>query len=244
MKSWANFRKSLIAKYTSAHQYNATTTANKVLQDLKHQIKGKIILTTGVSPGSLGAALLETIAKAQPALLILAGRDTTKLQRTADVISTAETMTQVRLLELDLGSLAIVRKYATIVNSWGDIPCIDILVNSAGIMATCFALSPEGYAGQLATNHLGHFLFAKLIMDKILVSQLPRIVNDGYRLNPIRRGDYNFKVCICRQMSHWGLDCTDELHEKIGETCNKCKSVNLLMSISLAEELRHYVSPV
>ena len=180
-----------------AHPYNATTTADEVLKDLSHHIKGKIILTTGASPGGLGATFVETIAKAQPALLILAGRDTTKLQRTADVITTAEPTVQVRLLELDLGSLAVVRKSAGDVKSWDDVPRIDVLVNSAAIMATEFALSPEGYETQLATNHLGHFLFTNLIMDKLLASQSPRIINvasDGHRLSPIRWGDYNFRV--------------------------------------------------
>jgi len=180
-----------------AKSYHATTTASEVVEDLSQHINGKCILTTGVSPTSLGATFVETIARAQPAFLILAGRDTTKLQRTADAITKTEPQIQVRLLQLDLGSLAAVRKCAAEINSWADVSHIDVLVNSAGIMATNFALSPEGYESQLATNHLGHFLFTNLIMDKILASKTPRVVNissDGHRLSPIRFGDYNFGV--------------------------------------------------
>ena len=180
-----------------AHSYNAATTADELVKDLSHHINSKIILTTGVSPGSLGATFVESIVRAQPALLILAGRNPTKLQRTAETITATRPRAQIRLVHLDLGSLDNVRKCAAEVNSWVDVSRVDVLVNSAGIMATDFALSQDGYESQLATNHLGHFLFTNLIMDKILASHSPRIVNissDGHRLHPIRWGDYNFRV--------------------------------------------------
>lgn len=181
--------------------YDATTVASDVVKDLRHCIRGKTIITTGVSPGSLGATFVETIAGAHPAMLILAGRDTKKLQTTADAIVAAHPQTRVRLLQFNLDSLADVRKSAAEVTSWSDVPSIDVLVNNAGIMATEFAISKDGYESQLATNHLGHFLFTNLIIDKILASGSPRVVNvssDGHRLNPIRWADYNFEVCLSR----------------------------------------------
>lgn len=188
-----------------ARSYNAATTAGEVVKDLAHEIKGKVILATGVSPKSLGATFLEAIASGHPALLILAGRDNKKLQRAANAITTTHSQAQVRLLQLDLGSLATVRKSAAEINSWNDVPHIDVLVNSGGIMATDFSLSPDGFESQLATNHLGHFLFTNLIVGKILASKSPRVVNissDGHRLGPIRWGDYNFRVglayCSCK----------------------------------------------
>lgn len=176
---------------------NASTTAGELTEELAHEINGKVILTTGVSPDSLGATFVETIAGGQPALLILAGRNNAKIQRAADAITAKHPQAKVRLLQLDLGSLAAVRKSAAEVNSWDDVPHIDVLVNNAGIMAAKFALSPDGFESQLATNHLGHFLFTNLILGKILASKSPRVVNvssDGHRLSPIRWGDYNFRV--------------------------------------------------
>ncbi|KAI4102240.1 MAG: hypothetical protein LQ339_004765 [Xanthoria mediterranea] len=208
-----------------AQSPNVKDVADEVIQDLRHEIKDKIILTTGVSPGSLGATFVEIITRGQPAFLILAGRDRNKLQRTANAIESTGSQVPVRLLLLDLGSLAMVRQSAVELKSWDDVPHIDVLVNSAGIMATDFALSPDGFESQLATNHLGHFLFTNLIMDKILRSKSPRIVNissDGHRLSPIRWADYNFMN---------------------GDTYNKwhaygqSKTANMLMSVSLAEKL-------
>lgn len=180
--------------------YNKDTTNEEVVRDLGEHIKGKVVLTTGVSPSTLGAIFVETIAQAKPELLILAGRNPNKLRETAETLSTAHPGLQTRLLRLDLGSLAAVREAAAEVNGWSDVPLIDVLVNNAGIMATEFALSADGFESQFATNHLGHFLFTNLIMAKILAASArgpPRVVavsSDGHRLSPIRWADYNFTV--------------------------------------------------
>jgi hypothetical protein len=161
------------------------------------QIKGKTILVMGVTPGSMGAAFALGIAGAKPALLILAGRNPTKVQETAQAVSSAQPDVQVRSVSLDLVSLAAVRSAAETINGWTDVPQIDVVVNSAGVMAPDWALSPDGYDSQLAINHLGPFLFVNLLMDKILKAPAPRVVcvtSDGHRLSAIRFDDYNFRV--------------------------------------------------
>ncbi|KAL4978779.1 hypothetical protein BDW66DRAFT_157980 [Aspergillus desertorum] len=160
-----------------APSYDATTTASELVDHLSAEIKGKVALTTGPSPASIGATFVDSIARGQSALIILAGRNTAKLQGTADAIAQAQPDVKVRLLQLDLGSLASVREAAKEVMSWEDVPRIDVLVNNAGIMATKFALSREGF-------------------ERILKSESPRVVNvssDGHRLSPIRWADYNFQ---------------------------------------------------
>lgn len=177
--------------------YNATATASGLTSDLAAHIKGKVVLTTGVSPKSLGATFVQAIAQGQPALLILAARSPSKLEQTAKAIEAASPGVKVKSLELALDSLAAVRKAAETLLSWNDVPVIDVLVNNAGIMAVEYKLSPDGFESQFATNHLGHFLFTNLILSKIMVSSSPRIVNvssDGHRLGHIRWDDYNFDV--------------------------------------------------
>lgn len=161
------------------------------------QIKGKVILTTGVTLGGMGAAFAAGIARAQPALLILASRSAAKLQETAQAITKEHPSVKLRTLEVDFVSLSSVRAAADQVNGWADVPQIDVLVNNAAVMAIDWALSPDGFDSQLAINHLGPFLFTNLIMPKILKSPSPRIVNvtsDGHRLGPFRFDDYNFRV--------------------------------------------------
>ncbi|SPO04403.1 probable short-chain dehydrogenase [Cephalotrichum gorgonifer] len=204
---------------------NTHPTAQDLAAQLASEIKGKVILTTGVSPGGLGDAFVRAIASVHPSLLILAGRNTTKTQATADAIVKAYPEVRVRTLQLDLESLDAVRGAAEEVISWEDVPSIDAVVNNAGIMAVEFALTVDGYERQFATNHLGPFLFTNLIMEKLLATEKPTIVNvssDGHRLSPVRFADYNFNN---------------------GESYNKwtaygqSKSANMLFALSLAEKL-------
>lgn len=182
-----------------ATRYDATATASGLSKDLAAHIKGKVVLTTGVSPKGLGAVFVQAIAHAQPALLILASRDPAKVEQTARDIAAATPGVATKTLTLALDSLAGARQAAAEVRAWADVPAIDVLVNNAGIMATEYALSPDGVEQQFATNHLGHFLFTNLIMDKMLAASASRIINvssDGHRLGHIRWNDYNFDVSV------------------------------------------------
>lgn len=178
--------------------YDTNTTASELVNDYKSIIQDKTILITGASPGSLGGYYAQNIAKANPACIILAGRNTTKLEQCTKEIQAASPKVKIRTLKLDLSSLQSTREAAAeVVDNWDDIPAIDVLVNNAGIMAPEYRVSVDGFESQFATNHLGPFLFTNLIMKKILKSTSPRIVtvaSDGHRLSPLRFDDYNFDV--------------------------------------------------
>ncbi|KAK1621872.1 putative short-chain dehydrogenase [Colletotrichum phormii] len=189
------------------------------------QIKGKVILTTGVSPGGVGAGFVTGIAKAQPALLILAGRNRTKVDQTAQTVSSENPGVEVRVLDLDLASLDSVKAASAAVNGWDDVPRIDVLVNNAAVMAVDWKATPEGLDSQLVTNYLGPFLFTNLIMGKILQSPAPPVVNvtsDGHRLGPVRFDDYNFQ---------------DGENYNKWQSYGQSKTAVMLNAISLAEKL-------
>jgi NAD(P)-dependent dehydrogenase (short-subunit alcohol dehydrogenase family) len=177
--------------------YNTQTTANVIVRDLASEISGKVILTTGVSPGGLGAFFVEQIAVANPALLILAGRTQSKMQATADAVAKKNSRVKTRILQLDLENLKQVREAAAKVNGWNDVPAIDVLVNNAGVMACDYAKTEDGIERQLAASHVGHFLFTNLIMKKLLAAKSPRVVSvssDGHRLSAMRWVDIGFSV--------------------------------------------------
>ncbi|KAI4157483.1 MAG: hypothetical protein L6R39_000668 [Caloplaca ligustica] len=205
--------------------YNTQTTAGEVVKNLTSEIAGKVILTTGVSPGGLGAFFNQYIALAKPALLILAGRNPAKNQETAESLVKEFPDVTVRTLQLDLESLKQVREAAAIVNGWSDVPHIDVLVNNAGIMACDYAKTEDGFERQFATSHIGPFLFTNLVVSKILTSKSPRIVNvssDGHRLSQIRWPDIGF---------------TDgQLYNK-WRAYGQGKTANILLSVALAMKL-------
>ena len=177
--------------------YDTQTTANVIVKELTDQIKGKVILTTGCSPGGLGSFFVQQIAIASPSLLILAGRSPSKIETTAKAVADANPAVQTRFLSLDLESLSAVREAAATVNGWNDVPAIDVLVNNAGIMACEYAKTGDGLERQFATAHVGPFLFTNLIMRKLLKADTPRIVavsSDGHRLSQMRWPDIGFSV--------------------------------------------------
>ncbi|KAK3202429.1 hypothetical protein GRF29_161g1116847 [Pseudopithomyces chartarum] len=113
------------------------TTGEEASAALAQHIKGKTILITGVSPGGLGLETARVIALRDPKLVILAARSKDKLKQAEEEVKKVAPQTPVRQLVLDLGDLKKVRSAAEEVNSWEDVPSIDVVVNlsSAGYKA-------------------------------------------------------------------------------------------------------------
>lgn len=101
--------------------YNADATATQLVNDYASLIRDKVVLTTGVSPNSLGGFFVQTIAKAKPSYLIFAARNLSKAQQTAQEIIAAEPEVKIRTLQLDLGSFKSVREAADQAKAWDDI---------------------------------------------------------------------------------------------------------------------------
>jgi NAD(P)-dependent dehydrogenase (short-subunit alcohol dehydrogenase family) len=178
--------------------FDATTTAEEAAQHYSDQVRGKTILITGVTPGSLGAYFAEAVAKHQPQLIILAARDVAKAETTAQAIVASSPDVKTRTLKLDLSSQTQVRAAAKEVNAYEE--AIDVVVNSAGIMACPYGTSEDGIEMHFATNHIGHFLFVNLIMDKILASpsggRVVSVSSGGHRLSPVRFDDVGYSVWV------------------------------------------------
>jgi NAD(P)-dependent dehydrogenase (short-subunit alcohol dehydrogenase family) len=80
----------------------------------------------------------------------------------------------VALQELDLTSLDSVRAAADQLRSAHD--RIDLLINNAGVMWTPKSTTQDGFELQFGTNHLGHFAFTGLLLDRLLPVAGSRIV--------------------------------------------------------------------
>jgi len=148
--------------------FDASTTADEVLEGV--DLRGKRVLVTGVSSG-LGAETARALA-ARGARIVGAARDLRQaLVATAPIRDQIDSDGGFDLIELDLASLASVRNCADELVSDGR--RFDIVIANAGVMATPFGRTADGFETQLATNHLGHF---------VLANRISPLINDGGRV--------------------------------------------------------------
>ncbi|KAI8063768.1 putative short-chain dehydrogenase [Gongronella butleri] len=173
--------------------FNKETTSEQVGEAFASNIQGKVVLVTGCSPKSLGAETARIAAKYGASLVILAGRRQSALEETAADIKKEMPNANLRLLIVDLSSLASVRAAANQVLAYDE--AIDVLVNNAGIMAVPHAKTVDGFESQLGTNYIGPFVFTNTILPKLFETSAPRIVNltsSGHYLSPFRFEDPMF----------------------------------------------------
>ena len=155
--------------------------------------KGRTAVITGANTG-LGYETAAALA-AKGAHVVLAVRNLDKGKAAADLISARTPGASVALQELDLSSLDSVRTAADELRSKHD--SIDLLINNAGIMMTPKSTTKDGFELQFGTNHLGHFAFTNLLLDRVLAAPRSRIVtvsSQGHRfVNGIRFDDLQWE---------------------------------------------------
>ena len=72
----------------------------------------------------------------------------------------------VEYMELDLGSLASIRRFVTNFKKRG--LSLHILVNNAGIMFPPYGTTEDGFELQFGVNHLGPFALTNLLLEDLI----------------------------------------------------------------------------
>jgi len=173
--------------------FGATSTTDEVLEG--RNLKGKRILITGVSAG-LGIETARALV-AHGANVVGTARDLIKAKTATEIVrmSAATTNTNggnFELVELDLTSLASVRTCTDKLLT--DAEPFDLVIANAGVMATPFGRTSDGFETQFATNHLGHFVLVNRIVP--LMQPGSRLVvlssSAGHRSSDVNLDDPNF----------------------------------------------------
>ena len=133
---------------------------------------GRIAVITGANTG-LGWATAHALA-ARGASVVLAVRDLDKGKEAATRITADNPGADVTIQRLDLSSLDSVREAADELRAGHDE--IDLLINNAGVMYTPRITTADGFELQFGTNHLGHFAFTGLLLDRLLSVAGSRVV--------------------------------------------------------------------
>jgi NAD(P)-dependent dehydrogenase (short-subunit alcohol dehydrogenase family) len=149
--------------------FGATSTTDDVLSGVN--LKGKRILVTGVSAG-LGVETARSLA-AHGAQVVGAARDLHKAKAATEQVrkDAAANGGSFELVELDLANLKSVRACADRLLAKAE--PFDVVIANAGVMATPFGHTADGFETQFGTNHLGHF---------VLVNRIASLIRDGGRL--------------------------------------------------------------
>ena len=170
--------------------FGATSTTEDVLTGVN--LQGKRILVTGVSAG-IGVETARSLV-AHGAQVVGAARDLIKAEAATAQVRTdaAAHGGSFELVALDLGSLKSVRACADALLAKGG--RFDVVIANAGVMATPFGHTADGFETQFGTNHLGHFVLVNRIAPLMGTgSRLINLASSGHRFANVNLEDPNFE---------------------------------------------------
>ncbi|WP_127497578.1 SDR family NAD(P)-dependent oxidoreductase [Paenibacillus glycanilyticus] len=146
--------------------YSARTTANHIVQGIN--LKGKIIIVTGGSAG-LGLESAKALAAAG-AKVIVPARNVSKASQALAGIPNVELYPE----EMDLSKSETIEAFGRWFQSRHD--KLDILINSAGVMAIPLARDDRGNEMQISANYLGHYHLINKLLPQLKKANGARVV--------------------------------------------------------------------
>ena len=172
------------------NSFSANSTADEVLSGI--DLKGKRFLITGVSSG-IGLETARSLVS-HGASVVGTVRDLAKAEASnGSVLDTAiQEGGDLELIELDLASLQSVHACADKLLADGQ--RFNAIIANAGIMATPFGRTVDGFEIQFGTNYLGHFALINRITP--LLADNGRLVvlsSQAHRASDVDLDDPNFE---------------------------------------------------
>jgi retinol dehydrogenase-12 len=168
-------------------------------------LAGRTFLVTGANTG-IGRVTAIELAR-RGGTVTLAGRSEERTRPVLDAIAAAGG--RASFLALDLGDLASVERAAKTYLDSGD--RLDVLINNAGL-AGQRGITKDGFELQFGTNHVGPFLFTKLLLPRVREGRAPRIVNVASRAHYRAKGiDWEAQREKTRTISGFPEYCVSKL---------------------------------
>jgi len=135
-------------------------------------LTGKVAVVTGAGSG-LGRETTRALAAAG-ARVVMATRDAARAYATAAEVAERHPGASLSIVPVDLASLDSIRTAAATILTTQE--RVDLLVNSAGVMAVPWQRTADGFEMQIGVNHLGHFALTALLLPGLLRSPAARVV--------------------------------------------------------------------
>lgn len=149
----------------------ATPGVTRSTSEQKKTLRKGSVIVTGASSG-LGLASAKALAETGKWHVIMACRDFLKAERAAKSAGMAKE--NYTIMHLDLASLDSVRQFVNNFRQSGR--PLDVLVCNAAVYQPTArepSFSAEGFELSVGTNHLGHFLLSRLLLEDLNKSDYP-----------------------------------------------------------------------
>lgn len=195
------------------------TTADEALQGI--DLHGKFAIVTGGTSG-LGEETARALAAAGAEVLLTARTDD-RGRATVERIHAAVSGAAVCHAVMKLDSMVSVQHFAQQVLA--SQRRINLLINNAGIMATPFKRTEDGFESQLGVNHLAHHLLTQLLVPALIAGAPARVVSvasAGHHMSDVHWDDPNFERHPYDKWQAYG----------------QSKTANILFAIELDRRLR------
>ncbi len=135
---------------------------------------------TGANSG-IGLVTARELARAG-ARVIMACRNMSK-----GTAAAAKLPGDVEVRALDLSDLSSIRTFAESITD-----DVHVLINNAGVMATPYRRTKDGFELQLGTNHLGHFALTGLLLPRVR-DRVVTVSSTVHRMGRIKLDDLNWE---------------------------------------------------
>jgi NAD(P)-dependent dehydrogenase (short-subunit alcohol dehydrogenase family) len=165
--------------------YGSSTTAKEVIENI--DLQGKVIIVTGGYSG-VGLETAKVFAQAGAEVIVPA-------RNVENAKKAVGNLPNIQIEDLDLMNPSSIDQFAERFLATHN--KLDILVNSAGIMASPLMRDERGNEAQFSTNHLGHFQLTARLWPALKNANSARIVavsSRAHRLGGINFEDPNFET--------------------------------------------------
>jgi NAD(P)-dependent dehydrogenase (short-subunit alcohol dehydrogenase family) len=196
-----------------AKTFGAESTADEVLEGVN--LSGNRVLVTGVSAG-LGVETARSIV-AHGGTVVGTARDLNKARQALAQAGNPS----VELVEMDLASLASVRKAAD--DLLKRAKPFDVIIANAGVMACPQGKTQDGFETQFGTNHLGHFVFVNRLVPQLKSgARVVTLSSAGHQISDVDIEDPNFERTPYQAFAAYG----------------RSKTANILYAVALDNRLK------